>query len=189
LITYPKKFVFLPHPSKLRFAIQENGSFTLGKLLPGTYTICAQAAQAAQIDPCHWSQTPPQVTVAAGQVVTGFTISTQKASILNIRVDDPKHLLTGPKTAQGLPHVLVGVYTLAGQFYPASVTKKDGTGINYTVTVPFNTALRFAISSKHVKLSDSKGNAVPVNGLIYAFRHDSSVDNSAPVEFQITGAF
>jgi hypothetical protein len=165
-----------------------DGSFMLSKLLPGTYTICAQAAQ-AQIDPCHWSQTPPQVTVTAGQAVTGFKISTQKASIFNIRVDDPKQLLSGPKTAQGLPHVLVGVYTLAGQFYPAYVTTKDSSGISYSVTVPFNTALRFAISSKHVKLSDSKGNAVPVNGLIYAFRHDSSVDNSAPVEFKITGSY
>jgi hypothetical protein len=165
-----------------------DGSFTLSKLVAGTYTICAQAAQAAQIDPCHWSQTPPQVTVAAGQAVTGFKISTQKASVLNIRIDDPKHLLSGPKTAQGLQHVLVGVYTLAGQFYPAYVTKTDGSGTSYSVTVPFNTALRYAISSKQVKLSDSKGNAVPVNGLIQGFRHDSSVDNSAPVEFQITGS-
>jgi hypothetical protein len=81
------------------------------------------------------------VTVAAGQSVTGFKISTRKASILNIRVDDPKHLLSGPKTAQGLPHVLVGVYTVSGQFYPAFVTKRDGSGINYSVTVPFNTTL------------------------------------------------
>jgi hypothetical protein len=165
-----------------------NGSFTLKNLIPGTYTICAQAASAAQIDPCHWSQTPPQVTVAAGQSVTGFKIAMAKGSILNIRVDDPQHYLLGKSSVPGTPHVLVGVYTTSGQFYPAYITAKDTTGTSYSVTVPLNTAVRYTVASKHVKLADSTGKAVPANGLTKAFRHDSSVDNSKAVEFLITGS-
>jgi hypothetical protein len=113
------------------------GSFTLPKLLPGTYTICAQAAQAAEIDPCHWSQTPQpqQVTVSAGQALTGLKVSTKPGSILNVRIDDTKHLLLRPATALGIPHVLVGVYTGSGQFYPAYVTSKDITGVNYSARI------------------------------------------------------
>jgi hypothetical protein len=165
-----------------------NGSFTLKNLVPGTYTLCAQAASAAQIDPCHWSQTPPQVTVLPGQAITGFKITTVKGSILNIRVDDPQHYLLAKSSVPGTPHVLVGVYTTSGQFYPAYITGKDATGTSYSVTIPLNTALRYTVASKHVKLADSTGKAVPANGLTNTFRHDSSVDNSAAVEFLITGA-
>jgi hypothetical protein len=38
-------------------------------------------------------------------------------------------------------------------------------------------------------MADSNGKAVSANGLTYAFRHDSSVDNSKPVEFLVTGSY
>jgi hypothetical protein len=165
-----------------------DGTFTLGKLAAGVYTICVQAAQAAELDPCNWSQAPPQVTLTAGQSLTGFKINLQQGSILNIRVDDPQHYLNAKSSVPGIPHVLLGIYTSTGQFYPAYTTGKDSTGSNYSLTIPLNTAIRFTIASKHVKLADSKGNAVPPNGLTYAIRHDISVSNSAPLEFLITGS-
>jgi hypothetical protein len=164
-----------------------DGSFSVTKLAAGTYTICAQAGLAAQIDPCHWSQTPPQATISAGQNLSGIKISLKKGAIFNVRIDDPKHYLNAPSSVAGIPHISLGVYTPSGQYYPAYLTGKDATGSNYSLTIPQNTTLRFAISSKHVKLQDSKGNAVPANGLTYAFRYDSGVDNSAAVEFLVTG--
>jgi hypothetical protein len=127
--------------------------------------------------------------LTAGQALTRLKIPLVKGSIVNIRVDDVSGFLKGPATAQGLPHVLIGIYTATGQFYPAHLTLKDVLGSSYSITIPLNTALRLGISSKHVKLVDSSGTAIPLNGAIYPLRHDSGVDNSAAIAFRVTGSY
>src|SRR5450432_1879299 len=137
-----------------------DGSFALDKLPAGTYTLCAQAQAAIHIDPCHWSETPPKITLSAGQNVTGYNFSLVKGQALQVRLDDQGGLLGSAAGASGNPHVLMGVLTSKGQFYPVTLSSSDSTGRNHSLVVPVNTALRLTVSSQTLKLTDSAGTAL-----------------------------
>jgi hypothetical protein len=164
-----------------------DGSFALDTLPAGTYTLCAQAQAALHIDPCHWSETPPKVTLTAGQNVTGYNFSLVKGQALQVRLDDQGGLLASAAGAFGNPHVLMGVLTSKGQFYPVGLSSIDSGGRNHSLVVPVNTTLRLTVSSQTVKLTDSAGTALNPAGHVVPFRIDSGDTNPQPYLFHIVG--
>lgn len=73
----------------------------------------------------------------------------------------------------------------------------DAAGLNYQLTVPFDTPLSFQIISPKVKLSDSAGVALPASptgpagnassATQTAFQHNSGDPNPKSFQFTITG--
>lgn len=164
-----------------------DGSFALDQLPAGTYTLCAQAAAALQIDPCHWSGTPPKITLNAGQNVTGYNFNLVKGQALQVRLDDKGALIASAAGAFGNPHVLVGILTAEGQFYPVTLTGVDSAGRDHSIVVPVNTTLRLTVASQSLKLTDSTGTALNPAGHVVPFRIDSEVSNPQPYLFHIVG--
>ena len=162
-----------------------NGAFELDHLPAGSYTLCVQAPTAVHIDPCHWSQTPPSVTLSAGQSVTNFKVNLKQGALLSVRLNDQKQFLHGPPGNNGTPHVLMGVLGPEGQFYPVFVSGEDSTGRNHTLTIPVNTTLRFTIVSKSVTLTDSDNQ--PIDEYTFPFRANSLAANPPAFVFNVTG--
>lgn len=165
-----------------------DGTFTLDKLPAGMYTLCAQAPSATHLDPCHWSQIPPSVTVTAGQSITGYKFSLVQGAQFQVRLDDPKKLLSAPAGKYGVPHVLMGVTTAAGQFYPVFVSGEDSTGKDHTLVIPANTNLRFTVYSKQVQLTDSNYRPIDAGGVVLPLRIDSQATNTPPLLFHVVAA-
>ena len=64
-------------------------------------------------------------------------------------------------------------------------TGGDSTGLNYQLTVPFDTPLSFQIVSAKLKLSDSAGVASSASQT--AFQHNSGDPNPKSFQFTVTG--
>jgi hypothetical protein len=165
-----------------------DGSFMLDELPAGSYVLCAQAQQAVHLDPCHWLQTPPSVVLAAGQNITGHKLNLIRGAQLQVRLEDPQHFLNAPADKNGIPHVLMGVVTAAGQFYPVFVSGKDNAGVSHTLTIPVDTNLRFTVYSKHVKLTDGSDKPLDPAGVTILLRHDSQATGNPSLVFHIVGA-
>ena len=163
-----------------------NGAFAFDNLPPGAYTICAQALTTVHLDPCHWSGTPPSVAVSAGQTITS-SISLKKGSLLQVRLNDPKKLLSAPAGPNGKPHVSLSVSGPEGQYYPLFNSGIDGSGRTYTLTIPMNQDLRFNIASKSLTLTDSSNKAIDQGGYSFPFRANSTVPAAPSFVFNVTG--
>src|SRR5947207_1088061 len=69
-------------------------AFEINGLPPGTYRLCLQDPTGGHLDPCFWSATPTTVTLTAGGTSAGNNIVFKKGSSLQIRIEDPRHLLS-----------------------------------------------------------------------------------------------
>jgi Carboxypeptidase regulatory-like domain len=146
-----------------------DGTFQIGGLLEGSYTVCVQVTNSDFLDTCEWSTLPLRVDVQAGQPVVGLKFQLQKGAIVQVRLNDPGNLLAPAastatiKTA--VPHVLMGVETIRGLLRPVALVSKDATGTTHAVTVPFDTALSFTVVGTNVSLADEKGAPVGQAGV------------------------
>ena len=179
-------FAVATGPTRAVYTTAKDGSFELDRLPAGDYTLCAQAPAAVHLDPCHWGQRPPSVTLAAGQNITGYKLTLAKGALLQVRLDDPKGLLNTPASASGKPHVLMGVSSPSGQFYSLFFSSADTTGRNHSLTVPLNTNLKFNVYSKNVSLIDGNGKAIDPAGSSIPVRFDSTASNIQPLLFHVT---
>jgi hypothetical protein len=144
-----------------------DGTFQIGGLPAGSYTVCVQFPSAGFVDTCEWQILPLRVDVKAGQATAGLKFKLQKGAILHVRLNDPGNLLQPSSTAiaKTAPRVLLGVQTARGLLHPATQVSKDATGTTHAVTVPFDTALSFTVVGSNVSLADEKGAAIGQAGL------------------------
>ncbi len=131
-----------------------DGAFSLEGLPPGTYRVCVHAP-AGMLDPCHWSQTPPTVTLAPGEVVDTFRITVPRGALVKVRLKDAGKLLSKNEGKKADASVLVGVWTDRGLFYPAAVVAEDSGGRDHAITVPYDLAVTLSAHSKFFKLADA----------------------------------
>lgn len=168
---------------RARAVSSANGSFLLENLPPGSYTLCAQGSP-AYLDPCSWSQVPPAITVAANEKAIAVIKMTEGA-LLQVRLNDPSGLLGSAAGSAAKPHVLIGIATSAGQFYPVLNAGSDAAGRDRKILIPLHANLDLKVSSKSVKLTDSAQQPVPNTGYSLPIR----LDTVAPVllTFNVTG--
>jgi hypothetical protein len=183
-----------------------DGSFLAQGLPPGSYSYCAQVPGDGYLNGCRWGPPPLSVTVSAGQKLRAG-IRVAKGSILKVRVLDPGKVAASlasqkpngknpPSPIPTLP-VLMGVWDGHGRYLSVHNTGGDGAGLNYQLTVPFDTPLSFQIVSSKVKLSDSAGVPLPASAAgpagsaasasQTAFQHNSGDPNPKSFQFTITG--
>jgi hypothetical protein len=161
------------------------GTFQIGGLAPGSYTVCVQVPGTDFLDTCEWAILPPRVDVKAGQAVTGLRFKLKKGAILHVRLNDPRKLLEPAASGKTVPYVLMGVQTAKGLLHPAALVSKDATGRTHAVMVPFDTPLKFTLYSPHVALADEKG-APAGHGPIVPITLPSGA-SPKPLTFNVTG--
>jgi hypothetical protein len=198
------KEVVAPYSQSVKTA--SDGSFLAQGLPPGSYSYCAQVPGDGYLNGCHWGQPLLSITVSAGQKLR-TAIRVAKGSILKVRVLDPSKIAASLASQQSngkasptpiaTPPIQMGVWDGHGRYLPAHNTGGDSAGLNYQVTIPFDTPLSFQVVSSTLKLSDSAGVALPA-GLAgpagaassasqTAFQHNSGDPNPKSFQFTITG--
>jgi hypothetical protein len=194
--TFTLNEAVVPYSQSVKTA--SNGSFLAQGLPPGSYSYCAQMPGDGYVDGCHWGPPLPVVKLSAGQTL-GAALRLDTGSILKVRVLDPSKLVASVSSAgtPGNPPILMGVWDGQGHFLPVHSTGGDSAGLNYQLTVPFDTPLSFQIISSSLKLADSAGAALPAtppgpvgsasNASQTAFQHNSGDPNPKSFQFTITG--
>jgi hypothetical protein len=136
------------------------------------------------------------VTLVSRKAATDVALRLAAASILNIQVKDAQRVLK-QKTKDGRrPELTLGVWGPKGLYYPArAVGTSDVTGgpqpgantYSYQIAVPRDTALKFYIASKDVKLGDALGSRLSGNASQQAFQHATGDANPKNFEFTVLG--
>ena len=170
-----------------------DGAFQIQGLAAGKYSLCVQAPGDGYLDPCLWSDTPTTVTLVSGQAAAGVSLRLTAASVLNIQVQDAQQVLS-QKTQDGRrPELTLGVWGPKGLYYPAHASGSLSTAgqlynaIAYQIAVPRDTALKFYIASRDVKLGDAAGAALPGNTSQQTFQHATGDPNPKSFAFTVLG--
>lgn len=170
-------------PTRGRAVSSSTGDFVLENVPAGLYTVCAQGA-AMHLDPCNWGQTPLPVAVAANERVSGVKLNLIRGALVQIRLNDSKRILDSGPNSAAQSHVLMGVATQAGHFYPVFSAGSDSKGRDQKLLVPLHVNLELKIISSNVALADSSGEPLPINYSL-PFRLDTAA--SQVLVFNVTG--
>lgn len=137
-----------------------SGAFSVDSIQAGNYVACAQMLTQGLLDPCRWATSAPQVTVVAGQVLSGVAITMAHGAVVSIQLNDPQGLLqpvTGPIDFACQFHIVTG----KGIHYNANIQASTAGSRDHAITVPFGTPVNLQLLSAHLVLTDQNGNAVP----------------------------
>jgi hypothetical protein len=173
-----------------------DGAFQIQGLAAGKYSLCVQAPGDGYLDPCQWNGTPTTVTLGSGQAASGVSLRLIAASVLSVQVQDAQKALS-QKTKDGRrPELTLGVWGPKGLYYPARASggpataaslQGGGSSYSYQVAVPRDTALKFYIASRDLKLGDAAGAALPANASQQAFQHATGDTNPKSFAFTVLG--
>jgi len=159
-----------PSPPR-RTSTDANGAFTFTRLSAGTYALCVQVAASEPapanspfVDNCVWPSGQAPITVSAGQQVAGVVVTAPQGAWLQIRADDPDHVLPQALPAKG-PALLEPELQLIlkgpdGLYRHARFASNDGAGRNYQVAIPLKTAVALKVASSVAEAFDQGGNQV-----------------------------
>ncbi len=145
-----------------------SGDFFVSGLPAGTYALCTQSPSAPYLDLCTWK---PGVTVrvpAGGSASEALVLA--RGVYLNVRVNDPSHLLPqavdGPWTPRRL---VVGVAYAANAFQGVPNTAVDSSRRDYRAVIPAGIPFALWLYSTDVALADSSGAALasPAAGISF----------------------
>lgn len=144
---------------------RSDGTFSLPGLQSGRYHICAQGTQETQIGSCEWDGLPVIVLVP-GQTVTDVTRTIWDATVLNIRVADPKGIIAGADKHGVVVardrRFAVGVSLENGFFRRANVLSESATQRVFRARVPRNRPARLFVDSD-LRVTDGSGRVVETN--------------------------
>ena len=163
-----------------------DGAFAFSNLPAGAYHLCVQVPAGGYLNPCAWSNTPPALTIAAGQSVTGFQVKIAAGSVLKLRLNDPNSVLKSAGAAP--PPVMMSVHAPGALFVPFAMSAKDQNGSDHVVTIPFDVPVRVSVQSNQLSLANSDGPPVAAGSAVSVTHSSSSVSAAPVLTFQITGA-
>ena len=186
----------MPPAPPVRITTGAGGSFSFTGMAEGPWELCPTLPAGGYIDPCIWERSGPMVTVTRGKTVSGVTIQLKKASTLQVRVDDPAHLVpittgtqgSGPSAAPAAgPFLMMGVIAPGGRFHPIRQTAVDATGKDHQIDVPFDKPFRFVMQPVGLAVADSRNAPVAATGVSIPMEHGSSSPPPAALHFTVTG--
>ena len=168
-----------------------DGAFEMRGLTPGNYSICVQAEGDRYLDSCHWRGQSAAVTVAKDAITSGVAVKVAVASVVNIEVRDPQKLFGQAIAGGRKPGLNVGVWSANGLFYPArhfaTPGSAAGTSQSYRLAVPRDTSLTLHIFSRDLRLGDSTGAVLPIDGKREAFQNSTGDRNPKSFTFTLLG--
>lgn len=162
-----------------------SGSHAVAGLPAGNYMACVSVPGRPFLDPCKWSQ-------SLGVRVDGAVTATLNAKLtlgvfLNVRINDPQHLLpTSEQTPLDFPHLIVGVKFDNEAFQAAQRVSSDSTGENYEMAIPAGVPMNLWLHSRYVTLSDAQGNALANLGAKIPFQ--AALGATQAFTVNVTGA-
>ena len=171
------------------------GEFQIQGLTAGAYSLCVQAPGDQYLDPCQWNGSPTGVRLVSGQAAAGIRIALTPASVLNVQVRDAQKALSQLTKDGRRPDLSVGVWGPKGLYYPAHASGSPAAGnlanavtsYSYRLAVPRDTALKYHIASRDLKLGDATGVALPGNASQQAFQHATGDANPKSFAFTVLG--
>jgi hypothetical protein len=172
-----------------------DGAYRIQGLTPGNYLVCVQVLSDQYLNPCEWNGAPAGVTVASGQASTGIKIALAPASVLRVDVKDAQKALHQLTKDGRRPDLSIGVWGPDGQYHPARSQRvpavvgaqADTPTYSYQLAVPRDTALRFHIASRDLRLGDGNGVALSENTSQRAFQHVADDANPKSLTFTVLG--
>lgn len=174
-----------------------DGAFLIQGLTGGNFSLCVQAPGDQYLDPCQWNGSPTGLRLASAQAATGIKIMLIPASVMKIQVKDAQKALSQLTKDGRRPDLSIGVWGPSGLYYPArAVSAPTGTAgpqtsfttYSYQLAVPRDTALKFYIASRDLKLGDANGVALPANANQQAFQHATGDANPKSFTFTVLGS-
>jgi hypothetical protein len=144
-----------------------DGSFAVGGLPAGTYHICAVGVTARHLSSCEW-ELASLVQLAAGQTLSGISVTVSIGSLLTILVSDPNGRIqdaaSGPIVNGLIPlsggnfkiGVMTGIHYVAANF-----VSQTGIVRSYSVAVPKTGSFKLLVSTS-LKVLSPVGQAVAI---------------------------
>jgi hypothetical protein len=168
-----------------------SGAFAISNLPAGTYTLCAAVENLGYLDPCTWQLQPSTVQVATGQKVTGAKLVVKKGATLQVRLNDPGHILGQTAALQQVaPHVMLGVFTPRHVFRQLPLVSTDANGRNHQGAVPLdNTPASLYVTGRGVKITDESGTPIPATGLTVPVKPgggNGNTNSAKPITFNVS---
>ena len=111
----------------------------------------------------------------------------KKGAAVPIRVDDPGQLLSQHEGKTAGAHLLIGVSTGSGLFYPALEVSKDTAGRNRQVVIPFDVPIKIVVNSAFFQLEDGLGRPLPQASSTIVPLTISPGQQAQAVRFIVTG--
>jgi hypothetical protein len=136
-----------------------DGTFSFANLDAATYLLCSQVPRGTLLNPCQWTKTLPQATVASSTATASITLTMRPGYRLPIRVDDAQSLLPANEGKTPGAHLLIGV-SGGYHFEAAVIDSADNAGRNVSLLVPFDTPVPVTVQSNFFKLQDGSGNSL-----------------------------
>jgi hypothetical protein len=154
----------LPASESYTTTTAADGSYSVKDLTAGPFVVCAVAPGRSLLDPCEWSSSQTVVRLPGGTGTVSATTQLQLGATVSIRVDDPALALTATVVA-GSPHpfLSMGVWASDGHFHQAWRVSSDSTGYNYTLVIPPNVDLAFAVNALNLTVTDNTKTTVDPN--------------------------
>jgi hypothetical protein len=138
-----------------------DGTFSVPGLTAGPFTICATALGTNLLNACEWSDvigSPSVIRVPDGSGAVTATAKLQPGATLTILMAGPasipKTAITNPAAA---PLLQLGVWTNSGFFHVAGVSSSDSTSQTYSLLIPPNVDVSFAILAQNLTVTDTSG--------------------------------
>jgi len=145
--------------SKIGGSLQSHtdGTFNIVGLPAGTYVICARGTLPIHISSCAWDGSNPQVSIAAGQSLTGLRLNVRRGALLDIAIHDSAGCVGKNSKAP----VYIFVNSRPQQALRGSATSS---GYHYQALVPQQVPVK--VSASHpCNVADSNGNTISGAGL------------------------
>lgn len=168
-----------------------SGSYSFTSLIPATYTICTYAPPStALVQACEWGPQQPQITLTAGQNVTGNTITMHTGVRLHIQVADPLGLAKASDWTVGPTTLNPGVWGPDGLFHHAHIRSGGNGQMEYILVVPVQLSLTPYIDGTNLLFSTGAKTGIGILGSITSTATSilaTLTGGDQIVNFQITG--
>ena len=137
-----------------------DGSWSATGLSDGVYHVCVHMPEKGYINACQWLKSPPTVTVKNGLLPVNVDIPVQTGVKVSLHVNDPGGNLQPKGPVVHPPFLLIGVWSEKGLFQPMTLTAASITGMDYSVTVPYESNLKVTANGTAMGLALEKGASV-----------------------------
>lgn len=135
----------------------KDGAFRLTGLSGGAYRICIFSPKDHVLDPCEWSETPPEVDVPPGAIVPAFELTAAQGVALKIRADDFAGAAPGQEAQRKNTPFQPTVRSANGKLHKLRMVSSDSSGSDYELVVPPDAEVQLVMEAYNLQVFDPAG--------------------------------
>lgn len=138
-------------PFDHQFSSKSDGTFSLSNVPPGQYEICADAPNAAVLDPCEWTRGgAPRITIkgtAASPLPVMVEVKVETGYMLQVHLNDPQQLLPSSLGSGGGSSVLLRLLSTDHRTHNFRLMGASANAQDRFVIIPYNQPVTLAVDS------------------------------------------